>query len=210
MRKLAFGCLLAGWTATGGFAAIITDTLTGAVPTFTVPAPATLTTGDLVYAKGSLGGNDTVGEGIDDEVRMGFDFTGQADLAILQAASVLTSATLTLTLIPQDGFVSTDTVQLNNLAPINSPLIQALAVGVPATVVIDLLLYYTSAEIVGRLNAQGGLVGALFQDDSFLTEATLTISGPDALVVPETATWLIVAAVLIGFAFWRHYSTRTH
>ncbi|MDX2181226.1 MAG: hypothetical protein SFV18_16645 [Bryobacteraceae bacterium] len=186
-----------------GQAAVITDTAIGGIPTFTVAAPAMIAIGDVEYAKGSLGGNDTVGEGIDDEIRIAFDFTGQADLAVLQAALTLTSATLNLKIVPQDGFVSTDTIQLNNLAPINSPLIQSLAVGVPAEVTIDLLTFYTPAEIIGRLNAQGGLVGALFQDDSFLTEATLTITGPDALVVPEAATWAMVALILAAFALLR-------
>ncbi len=184
--------------AAAASAATISDVATGAVPSTTVAAPGTVTSGDFTYFKGRYGGNDTVGEGVDDEIHWVFDFSGQPGLGAITNGAALTAATLRLKLTPTDFWIITDTVWIDGLPEISSPLIQSLTVGAAADITVNLLDYYTSAQIQKALKAGNGKLNMLFQDDATLTYAALTLTNPTA--VPEPATLGVAAAALAATA----------
>jgi hypothetical protein len=69
-------------------------------------------------------------------------------------------------------------------------LIQSLPVNVTNTVTIDLLSYYTSAEILGEINA--GMLDMQYGDDAFVTYAEINLTN----AIPEPASMLLVSGAL--------------
>src|SRR5437016_1860847 len=125
--------------------ASVSATATGSPPAETANFPATVTSGDFTYV-----GNEVDlpgGDGVNDVVTWEFDFTGTP----LSAADPLQSALLTVTVTPTNDAIVTDTVEIQGLARIISPVIQTLPVGVTTTISLELLDHYGSADILGAL-----------------------------------------------------------
>jgi hypothetical protein len=130
-----------------------------------------------------------VGDGVDDETRWVFDFAGNPDFESFATTRPLRRAQLTLTLSVGHYWIRSDEVSIEGLAPIQTPAIQMLPVGVTRTVEIELLGYYSSAEILGRLVAESGSLSMYYQDDAIVSFARLELES-----VPEPSSFLLVFA----------------
>jgi hypothetical protein len=138
-----------------------------------------------------------VGDGIDDETTWTIDFNGHPNFGSFNTAIPLTLATLNLTLHPvstgtgQQG-ITDDRVGIppGNLY-INTPAITGLPVGVTSPVSLDLLSFFTSAEILAVFTANNGTIPMVYGDDAIVSFAEVTLSNE---VVPEPSTWLLLSA----------------
>jgi hypothetical protein len=165
----------------------ISDTATGTGDPPDTVFPAVSVDGDFTYTGNAIAFN--VGDGNDESVNWTFDFTADPDLPAF--GGPLTSAVLTLTLTPRNALISTDVVGIVGLANIITPVIQTLPVGVESTISIELLDFYTSAEILGVLGGGGNTIPMLYADDSTLRFAELQLTA-----VPEPGTLLLLVAGL--------------
>jgi hypothetical protein len=147
------------------------------------------TDGDFTY-DGNPGATP-VGDGNDETVTWTFDFTTDPDFPSFPALGPLTSALLTMTLTPQNGLISTDLFRIDGLTNVITPIIQSLSVGVSSTVSIELLDFYTSADILGVLGAHAGSLPMVYGDDALFTFAQL-----DLTAAPEPATFVLLACGL--------------
>jgi hypothetical protein len=156
----------------------ITATATGSESLRPVPKDQTLQNGDFLIAA-NLGGFVT-GDGIDEKNTWTFDFTPDPDYPV---PGPLLSAKLTLTLRPGNAGITTDFVAITDPTftfiipggPVNTPIIQALPVGVTSTVVIQLLNHYSSADILAALSSNNGKIPMLYHDDAILSFAKLEL-----------------------------------
>lgn len=192
MTALAAAVLvvLPGLSGSAG-AQTITATAVGADPPPTAPANQSVQNGDFrIWANPPA---PLTGDGIDEQQSWIFDFTGDPDYPI---PGPLLSANLTLTLRPGNGGIITDLVGITDPTftnfvgpgPVNSPLIQNLPVGVKSTVVIQLLNYYTSADILGALTANSGKLPMLYHDDATVSFAKLELISRGADQMLECGT----------------------
>ncbi len=145
----------------------------GPVPTETATFPATVTAGDFIYSANEF--STTVGDGHDDLVNWVFDFSADPNYP-LSVTDPLQAARLTMTVTPtsEDDGITTDAVEIEGLSPIVSPVIQGLAPGETATITLELLDAYTSADILGALRGDG-TIPMRWQDDVTITFAQLEL-----------------------------------
>lgn len=148
---------------------------TSVVATASGPTPEpvkadTVRSGDFTYTRSTVGASS--GDGHDDTITWTFDFSTHPNYP-LSASDPLGSALLTTTVTPSklDDGIKTDTVAIKGLAPVVSPTIQNLPIGVTSTISLELLDHYTSAEILGTL--RDGTMPMLWQDDVVMTFAQL-------------------------------------
>ena len=152
---LVLSVALGTWTAAR--ADMISAVDMGNVTPPTALSPASVINGDFTITEdddeptGSI-----VGDGKNESTFWLFDFTKDPGYATFDTSTPLASALLTLTLTPEDALVSTDSVHLGGLPGIATPAIQDLPVGVTSTITIQLLDYYSSAQILGRLVDNAG------------------------------------------------------
>jgi hypothetical protein len=154
-------------------------------PSFTAP----LQNGD--FAIDTLYGLP-VGEGEDDWTSWTFDLASHPSFAGFPTSAPLATAKLTLTLTVGDVWIMSDEVSLGGLPPVITPTIQTLPVGVTSTVTLDLLEHYSSAAILGVVEASAGQVPVLYHDDATVSYARLDLES-----VPEPSSLLLV---LVGIA----------
>jgi hypothetical protein len=187
MKLLVLYCSAAAIAALGG---TISDTASGGSPT-TCWNPCTTTSGDFTYS--APWPNSMIGNGLDESVEWVFDFS--ADPKYGAFSGPLSAARLVLTVTPTHNLVSNDVVRILGLADINSPQMQGLPIGVASTVTVNLLNFYTSAEILNELTTQSGRIRMHYEDDSLITLASLELQSD----VPEPAAiWLFSAAALMA------------
>jgi hypothetical protein len=134
------------------------------------------------------GTNNTLGDGVDEATLWTFDFTTDPDFRQFQDTlkkEKLKSAVLTLSLIPKASLISTDTLKVGNLPaigtqgsrPFGFPPIQALPRDIVSIVEIELLSFYTPAQIQSVLaKSPRGKVPARFSDDAIVVFAHLRLS----------------------------------
>jgi hypothetical protein len=176
---LAAGALLVlpGLAAPAG-AQVLTATAVGSDPPPTAPSNQPVQNGDFrIWANPAA---PKTGDGVDEQQTWTFDFTSDPDYPL---AGPLLSAKLTLTLRPaQDGII-TDLVGITDPTftsfippgPVITPLIQGLPVNVKTTITIELLNFYSSADILTALAANSGKLPMLYHDDAFLSFARLDL-----------------------------------
>lgn len=137
----------------------------------------------------------TTGDGVDEETTWTFYFNdfdpdGKNDFSRLSLSKPLTSALLTLTLIPKgatEGPVGTDrgigtdivyietltTIKITDVVDLNTELPNDF----PNNIEIDLLKFYTSEAILGVLfSSVGGRILMRYNDDVIATFAQLELS----------------------------------
>jgi hypothetical protein len=157
----------------------VTDTATGSLRPRPAPFPDTVTNGDFLISPNpacTAVTCPTTGDGVDEFISWKFDFTGDPDFASFSSSVPLTSARLTLTLTPRHPLITTDTVRIEGLPDIVTPVIQGLAVGITATIQLDLLSFYTSGDILGVFAANAGQLPMLYQDDAIVSFAQLDLT----------------------------------
>jgi hypothetical protein len=138
---------------------------------------ATITNGDFVIQRFPEGVNTTLGDGIDEQTTWNFDFSGDPDFATFPAADSLTSARLTLTLIPKSPLIVFDIVKIEGLSGINPAQFQDLPIDTPSTIQLELLDLYTSEQVLEILN-QGnqGQIPMFYSDDAIVPSARLDLT----------------------------------
>ncbi len=123
------------------------------------------------------------GDGIDDPTQWVFDFTTDPDFAIFPTNVPLSSALLTLSLTIGNEGITTDLVGMTDPAftsflppgPVATPILQSLAFPGTYTVQIELLNFYASADVLGSLTSNGGMIPMLYHDDVILFHARLDL-----------------------------------
>jgi hypothetical protein len=150
----------------------------------------TMKNNDFVIER--TGGDDTLGNGIDEDTSWTLDFRPDPDFRRFQEAlkkEGLRSAQLTIALIPQNRLISTDTLRVGDLPPIGAtkndgganpfefPPFQKLPVGIVSIFEIELLSFYTPDEVLGVLRkAPRGNVPMRFGDDAVVVFAHLRLA----------------------------------
>jgi hypothetical protein len=82
-----------------------------------------------------------------------FDFTSDPRWGPFSTSKSLASARLTLTLTPKSSLVIQDIIRIQGLADISTAQIQALPINTTGTVELELLDFYSSAEILNVLTS---------------------------------------------------------
>jgi hypothetical protein len=176
---LAAGVLVVLPGASGSASAqTITATATGSERPPLAPPNQTVQNGDFLIAANLLA--PVTGDGIDELNTWTFDFTTDPDYPV---AGPLLSAQLTLTVRPGNAGITTDLVGITDPTftsfipggPVITPVIQSLPVGVTSTVVVQLLNYYTSADILAALSSNNGKLPMMYHDDVILSFAKLEL-----------------------------------
>src|SRR5215208_1491347 len=157
----------------------ISATASGSISPQTASFPATVTNGDFLISPNPNCTPQTcplTGDGFDDITTWTFDFTKDPGFASFSTSKPLASTLLTLTLTPKHSLVATDTVRIEPLVDIVAPVIQSLPVDQTSTIQLELLDFYSSADILGVLSANGGLIPMSYQDDAIIASARLDLS----------------------------------
>jgi hypothetical protein len=199
-RAVALVALAALSTRSAGAGLIIAQAKGSSSPT-TSAVPFSVINGDFTIAQPTMvDGNDVVGDGINEVTTWTLDFAGRPGYASFVTHPPLTSALLTLTLTPGESFVSTDAFAIGGLPSINSPAVQGLSVGSTQTVQVQLLDYYSSTQILGRLTSLSGKLNFIYQDDAVVSFAELKL-----VSTPEPSTLISAGtAVVVGLGYgWR-------
>lgn len=179
IAALAASVLVALPGAGSASAQTITDTAVGSDTPPQAPGNQPVQNGDFLVNRNIAA--PTTGDGIDEHTTWLFDFTPDPDYPI---PGPLLSAKLTLTLRPGNDGIITDFVGIMTdssfsaylgSGPVNTPLIQNLPLGVKSTVVLELLNYYNSADILAALAGNGGRLPMLYHDDVILSFAKLEL-----------------------------------
>lgn len=179
-------------------AVTISDDVSGSRTPNQAPAgpSASVINGDFVITQPAPSpGSPNIGDGLNDTTSWEFDFGTDTDLV---NGEVLSSALLTLSLQTTFG-IDTDSFKLAELAAIGPIEIRTLAVGFDGQITIDLLDYYSSADILGQL--VGGTYGkleAIYEDDSIVSFARLELT-----TVPEPTVLALFATGIAGFNYRR-------
>jgi hypothetical protein len=122
------------------------------------------------------GNNATLGDGVDEQTTWAFDFTSDLAWETFPTSKPLESARLTITLTPKSPAVFQDIIRVQGLADINAPQIQGLSSNTTSTVELELLDFYSSAEVLGILtSADEGHLPMFFADDAIVSSAELTL-----------------------------------
>lgn len=184
---LAFSSVMLSQQAS---ATVISADASGSTSPTIVPGAnvgSSITNGDFTITR--TGGNSTLGNGVDEATTWTFDY-GTSSIG-----STLDSALLTMTVDYRSGLFTTDSFKIQGLSGIGSAALTGLVFYTPITVTVDLLNYYTSAEILSAFN--GGVAGQIdmyYQDDAIISYARLDLSSQ----VPEPLTITLLLAGLMG------------
>lgn len=149
-----------------------------------------------------------LGDGIDDRISWNFNFSAidPAGTQALISGGVIYHARLTLHLLPRDPLIITDGIEILGLPAISPPEITGLLYpGGAATVTINLLQpgYYTSSQILERLQAGFGSLHMQYADDAYLMRAELHLDN-----IPEPASLLLTGSGILAVALCRGYQRR--
>ena len=121
------------------------------------------------------GNNKTLGDGIDEVTVWDFDFTADSRFESFPDSEPLSSARLTLTLTPKSLLFDSDVLRISGLADITPPVYAELPVRETSTIDVELLEFYTSEEILGVLNEDGGKITMASYDDAIVSSAKLVL-----------------------------------
>lgn len=116
-----------------------------------------------------------VGDGREERTSWTFDFTPDLQYRLLSEWLPLTSALLTLTLTPRH-FAIADTVRIARRRAVVTPLIQGLQVGPTCTIVLQLLDWYSSDEILSCLFDRAGHLQMTYSDNAVISFAQLELT----------------------------------
>jgi hypothetical protein len=153
----------------------ITATASGSLRPRMASFPATVTNGDFTIAGNAIAA--LVGDGVDEQTTWTFDFTGDPDFSSFSTSLPLASAPLTLTLRPMDPLITSDIFRIEGLGNVSTHEIQGLPPDrLPHTVQLELLNFYSSAEILGVLTANAGRIPMLYADDAIVAFAQLDLT----------------------------------
>lgn len=176
-------------------AGTISGSVTGSDTPPTNPFPNTVANGGFTI---SATAPSLVGDGIDDQTDWVIDFTGHPNFGSFNTAVPLTVATLNMTLRPVNtgtGGPQGITDDRVGIPPaslyISTPAINGLPVGVLSPISIDLLSFFTSAQILDVLTNNAGTIPMVYGDDAVVSYAEVTLSNE---VVPEPSTWVLLCA----------------
>ena len=157
----------------------ISATASGSISPQTANFPATVTNGDFLISPNPNCNPQTcplTGDGLDDITTWTFDFTKDPGFPSFSTSKPLVSTLLTLTLTPKHSLIATDTVRIEQLVDIVTPVIQSLPVDQTSTIQLELLDFYSSSDILGVLSANAGLMPMSYQDDAIIASARLDLS----------------------------------
>jgi hypothetical protein len=152
---------------------VITATATGSPTPPTAPFPETVTNGDFLI-RGYSNRSD-VGDGRGETTTWVFDFTTDPDFSSVPASAPIESALLTITLEPKGELISTDSIRIQGLHRIMTPLIQGLPVGVTTTIQLELLDFYASSDILRVFTRNAGHIPMAYNDDAIISFAQLEL-----------------------------------
>ena len=140
------------------------------------PSPATIQNGNFTIVGTANAG--ATGDGSNEATTWNLNFTTDANYPQFTLTSPLTSAKLTLRLTRGNNLISNDTVRIDlaGLSAIADPAIQGLTATTPTLVTLELLSYYTSAQILGALSGGSGVIPMGYQDDALVSFAKLELS----------------------------------
>lgn len=149
----------------------------------------TITNGDFEIER--TGNESTLGNGRGEDTRWSLDFTKSPHWQSFNAGvdrRGLRSALLTLTLIPKNGFISTDTLKVGELPAIGANKaeggessfvflpFQKLPLDIPSIIEIELLSFYTPEEVLSVIRGDPeGQVPMRFSDDAIVVFAHLKL-----------------------------------
>jgi hypothetical protein len=155
----------------------------------------TITNGDFVIVTTEDIPLDPLGDGRNENTIWTFDFAATDPNWSRFRDGVdergLRSALLTLSLIPMDEFISTDTLKVGDLhaigatkeaggqSPFVFPPFQKLPLFTPSIVEIELLSFYTPEEVLGAVRGAAPPAGQMpvrFQDDAIVVFAHLKLT----------------------------------
>jgi len=184
--------LLATSLAIGG---TISGSVTGSNTPATDNHPNVVVNGGFTI---SASGPSVVGDGIDDQTDWVVNFTGHPNFGSFNTGVPLTMASLSMMIRP----VSTGTAGPQGITDdrvgippanlfISTPAITGLPIGVLSPVNIDLLSFFTSAEILGVFVSNAGTIPMVYGDDAIVSYAEVTLSNE---VIPEPSTWVLLSA----------------
>src|SRR5215210_2737937 len=180
----------------------ISATASGSLSPQTADFPATVTNDDFLISPLPNCTPQTcplTGDGIDETTTWTFDLTKHPDFASFSTTKPLVSALLTLTLTSKDplGLITTDLVRIEGLgniclAPTASSIDQNCIgfifgtedevrkelspLGEPRMIRVELLEFYSSADILGVLSANTGRIPMVYQDDAIVSSAQLDLT----------------------------------
>jgi len=152
----------------------ITATASGNPTPTPAPSTATLTNGDFLIGANPLA--PLTGDGIDEETTWTFDFTGDPSFPFFSSSLPLTSALLTLTLTPGDVLINTDVVLIEGLAQITTSKIQTLPVGLTSTIYLQLLDFYSSADILRVFTGNADKIPMRYGKNAIISSAQLELT----------------------------------
>ncbi|MGD1808775.1 PEP-CTERM sorting domain-containing protein [Dapis sp. BLCC M126] len=168
----------------------LSDSVSGNVSPPTVLAPSTVTNGDFLITLGGRG--SVVGDGADDITSWIFDFTDSP--LDIPSPSNLESALFTLTITPRSGGIISDQFQIIGLDLITSPDIRTTPLGETNTVILELLDFYSSDQILGVFTGDiNGQIPFEYRDDAIVSFASLDLTFkqvPGSSSVPEPTSTL--------------------
>ena len=197
VAAVVFGVLAEGGGKVQAGHGTITATATGSVPAPTAAFPGSVTNGDFLIAPlfPTCTSCPIAGDGDSDRTTWTFDFTTDPNFGVFPTGE-LTSALLTLTLTRLGEAMSTDQLRID--PPVPLPLIALVdfltfpddfpAQGNIGTVQVDLLAFYSSAQIRGEFDP-AGQIPMLYFDDATVSfaqldlETTLPVGGVVELLV---------------------------
>lgn len=189
--------LTLGGAASIASAITISDEVTGSrSPTQVAAGPGvSVINGDFTITQDAPSpGSPNIGDGLNDYTSWNFDFGTDTDLVI---GHVLSSARLTLSLQTTSG-IDTDSFTLAGLAAIGPIEIRSLPVGFDGQVTLDLLDYYSSADILAQLaGGTYGTLAAVYEDDSIVSLARLELT---TVPEPSILASLLISMVGVGIA----------
>lgn len=147
------------------------------------------TNGDFTITR--TGANTTLGNGVDEATTWSFDY------GMVALSGPLSSAILTMSLTPTSSLFVTDSFRIEGLTGISTAVFLGLSLGSLQTVSIDLLDFYTSADIISEFYASPvDQIRMYYQDDAVISYARLDLTTA-AAPEPLTATLLIAGLIAL-------------